>query len=318
MELSVVKNRIHDIYNGKFSLKENTYIDTTHKATFICNEHNECFDAFFTNMFQGKCAGCNICKETNPPKREISLEKVKEKIGNKPIKIIGHHRVKSHIYIDLKCMICETEFSQRKDGIVYKNNNIDCPNCENKLKEFYDGVWHPIKKTPEQYKKEVYDLVGDEYSVLEDYKGAFVSIDMKHNVCHNTWKSNPNSFLCGRRCPFCRKSLGEEKIMSFLNLNNIDFVYEKKFSNLLGVGNGFLSYDFYLPKYNLLIEFQGEQHEHPRDYFGGEEALKIQQEHDQRKRNYAEQNNIDLLEIWYYDFKNIEQILESRLLKQSA
>ena len=46
--------------------------------------------------------------------------------------------------------------------------------------------------------------------------------------------------------------------------------------------------------------------------------LSIQQEHDRRKRNYAKDHNIELLEIWYYDFNNIEQILESRLLKQSA
>lgn len=29
-------------------------------------------------------------------------------------------------------------------------------------------------------------------------------------------------------------------------------------------------------------------------------------------------DNIELFEIWYWDFDNIEQILESRLLKQSA
>ena len=36
------------------------------------------------------------------------------------------------------------------------------------------------------------------------------------------------------------------------------------------------------------------------------------------KKNYAEEHNIELLEIWYYDFDNIENILGSRLLKQSA
>lgn len=46
-------------------------------------------------------------------------------------------------------------------------------------------------------------------------------------------------------------------------------------------------------------------------FFGGEEQFKIQQEHDRRKREYAEKNNIKLLEIWYYD--NIEQILFKEL-----
>jgi hypothetical protein len=36
------------------------------------------------------------------------------------------------------------------------------------------------------------------------------------------------------------------------------------------------------------------------------------------KSNYAKEHNIELMEIWYWDFDNIEQILESRLLKRSA
>ena len=38
-----------------------------------------------------------------------------------------------------------------------------------------------------------------------------------------------------------------------------------------------------------------------------------QQEHDRRKREYAKQNNIDLLEIWYWDYDNIEDILSNKL-----
>ena len=96
---------------------------------------------------------------------------------------------------------------------------------------------------------------------------------------------------------------------------NIDFELHKTYADLKGVNDGLLSYDFYLPKYNLLIEAQGQQHEHPIDYFGGDEPFKIQQEHDRRKRNYAKEYNIELLEIWYYDIDNIEKILDKQLYK---
>jgi len=43
--------------------------------------------------------------------------------------------------------------------------------------------------------------------------------------------------------------------------------------------------------------------------------LKIQQEHDRRKREYALYNNINLLEIWYWDFNRIEEILQTELQK---
>ena len=67
-----------------------------------------------------------------------------------------------------------------------------------------------------------------------------------------------------------------------------------------------MSYDFYVEigDRKILIERQGEQHERPIEYFGGEEQFKIQQEHDRMKKNYAETNGFEFIEIWYYeDFK---------------
>ena len=48
--------------------------------------------------------------------------------------------------------------------------------------------------------------------------------------------------------------------------------------------------DFYLNDYNVAIECQGIQHEKPIERFGGEEEFEIQQEHDKRKREYANKN----------------------------
>lgn len=77
-----------------------------------------------------------------------------------------------------------------------------------------------------------------------------------------------------------------------------------------------------MPDYNLLIEYQGQQHEKPLQFHGidFESALNNfvkQKEHDKRKREYANQNNINLLEIWYYDFNNIDNILKKKLTIQN-
>ena len=69
---------------------------------------------------------------------------------------------------------------------------------------------------------------------------------------------------------------------------------------------------FYLPKYNKLIEYQGEYHDGTARN-QNKKQFKKQQEHDERKRKYAKDNDIDLLEIWYWDFKNIENILIKEL-----
>ena len=103
-----------------------------------------------------------------------------------------------------------------------------------------------------------------------------------------------------------------------MNSKNIKYVREKTFPNLLGVGNEPLRYDFYIPKYNLLIEYQGEQHYKPQDFKGegiekAKSKFKRQQKHDKYKREYAKENNIDLLEIPYWEFKNIEEILNKNI-----
>ena len=59
------------------------------------------------------------------------------------------------------------------------------------------------KKTDEEFKKEVYSLVKDDYNFLEPYINSNSKLLVKHNKCKNTYKVTPNCFLHGRRCPFC-------------------------------------------------------------------------------------------------------------------
>ena len=111
-------------------------------------------------------------------------------------------------------------------------------------------------------------------------------------------------------CPYCRgsKSIGEQKVENYLKSKNIKFEKQVKFKDLKGTNGGMLSYDFKF--LNVLCEVQGEQHQQPIEYFGGEKQFEIQKEHDKRKREYAQNNGFKFLEIWYYDFKNIEKILD--------
>ena len=143
-----------------------------------------------------------------------------------------------------------------------------------------------------------------------------VWIKCQEDEKHGSYFVNCYSFtLSGNRCPICNESHGERKIREHLTKNNIEFIPQKAFPKLLGTGNRALSYDFYIPSKNLLIYFQGIQHYEPTDFNneGMEQAEKnfeIQQEHDKRKREYAQQNNIDLLEISYIEEDKIEEILD--------
>lgn len=101
-------------------------------------------------------------------------------------------------------------------------------------------------------------------------------------------------------CGCVKSSIGEENIATVLSQNNIVFKREYKISDL-----GQLRYDFYLPDYHRLIEFDGEQHFKPIDYFGGLEHFQYVQKNDLIKNNYAAQHNISLVRIPYWERDNI-------------
>lgn len=183
-----------------------------------------------------------------------------------------------------------------------------CPLCaKSKRRE-------KITKTQKQYEKEIFDLYGDEYTVFGNYINNKEHIKMKHKNCGHYFDIIPSKmFYNVNPCPYCKRpTKGEQKILNYLDNNIYDYTYQKKYKDLTGVNSGLLSYDFYIPQKNILIEYQGEYHDGTAGNQTNEEFI-IQQEHDRRKRQYAKDHNIKLLEIWYWDFDNIEEILSREL-----
>lgn len=58
-------------------------------------------------------------------------------------------------------------------------------------------------KSPKYFREEVFNLVGDEYTVVDDYIKNCVRICFRHNVCGNNYIQEPRLFLDGKRCPHC-------------------------------------------------------------------------------------------------------------------
>ena len=104
-------------------------------------------------------------------------------------------------------------------------------------------------------------------------------------------------------------SYGEKVIKEFLNRNNIKYETQKTFDNCKFKHK--LRYDFYLPKYNCLIEFDGKQHFEINEAWGGKMEFKKVQIRDKIKNEYAFNNNIKLIRISYYE--NISDILKNKL-----
>lgn len=101
-------------------------------------------------------------------------------------------------------------------------------------------------------------------------------------------------------------SKSEIKIAEFLKSKNIKFETQKTFDDCSDVRH--LHFDFYLTDYNILIEYDGQQHFVPVEYFGGENSFNTLQSHDKIKNEYCISHHITLLR---YNYKStINSILE--------
>lgn len=93
---------------------------------------------------------------------------------------------------------------------------------------------------------------------------------------------------------------------------NIKYEKEKVFEKCKGIGNKSLRFDFYLPEYNLCIEYDGKQHYQPIQFFGGEANYQKQIKNDKIKDRYCQDNNIMLIRIPYtFSKQEINDIINS-------
>jgi len=116
-------------------------------------------------------------------------------------------------------------------------------------------VDHSVKKTDEEYKAEVKELVGDDYIVLGEYTGAFDKITHKHVECGTEYPVSPNKFLFGRRCPVCANN-GTSEMEKELNAYVSSIYNGAVTDNDTSVLNG-KELDVYLPDKRIAFEFDG-------------------------------------------------------------
>lgn len=110
-------------------------------------------------------------------------------------------------------------------------------------------------------------------------------------------------------CGCIQKSKGEDKIKILLNKLNINYIYQKTFKDCYNPKTNYLlRFDFYLPDYNILIEYDGEQHFDVRKHgWFTEKAYQEIKERDQLKNKYCREKNIPLLRIPYTDYNILNE-----------
>lgn len=200
--------------------------------------------------------------------------------------------------VNIQCLKCEFVFNPTPNNLFFKKSG--CPKCAGN-----------IKKTTKQFKRDVEVLGRGEYLLLNEYRSNKYKTLIKHEKCGNKFNMTPEHWYRGQRCPKCRISKGEERIKNHLDKLDIKYKREYKFKECRNYYP--LPFDFAIfkdDKLEFLIEYDGEQHFHPIDIWGGEESYKKVVKNDNIKNNFCKENDIYLLRISYHDFNNIEKILE--------
>lgn len=232
--------------------------------------------------------------------RKITDEELKEMVEKEKGYVFhsSYTKSKGKRYMTITCPNGHT-YDKRIDG--WKNGER-CKECQ--------------RLTQEEAKRRVEK---EGYKLLSEYKSYHEKILVQCPHGHEPYEVTLANFDWGKRCPYCSNNFkGENKIMDFLRANNIEFISQYTYEDCRYIQA--MPFDFYLPKYNLCIEYDGEQHFKPISFGGSytkeelKERFRIRQLKDEIKNTYCKEHNIDLLRIPYYDINKIEEILSTKLL----
>ncbi|MBZ9615291.1 PDDEXK family nuclease [Clostridium estertheticum] len=240
--------------------------------------------------------GCPRCGGNEPYTTEMFTKEI-SRIFKDKIVLDGEYK-NSKTLIKVKCLIDGCKWESIPSNLL---KGCGCPRCGGN--ERY---------TTKTYKNKIFELYQDEFTILGEYSSNKILV--KHNKCNYIWEVAPSSLTSGYGCPKCNESKGEKRVSKFLENNKLDYTPQYKFENCRN--KRMLPFDFYIPQYNLCIEYDGELHYKVARY-GDKDKMKLKldmtQFRDKLKNKYCKDNNIKLLRIPYWEFKNIETILKSVL-----
>lgn len=228
------------------------------------------------NKKGSRCPYCegNALKTTEQYKKEV------KKLTENSYEVLGSYK-NSHTKIKMKHKSCGTIYMIEPNSFM---GGTRCPFC------------NPTRPyDTEKARVAIQGLADGSYILSGGCNGFYEDIEILHKKCGKTFTSSMMRARRGLICPYCfNRSKGEFFVRNYLEINGYHYEIQKRFEGIKK-----LSYDFYLPEENIVIEYQGEQHYKPVKLFGGEESFERQKNIDKMKRDYAEDKGINLVEISY-------------------
>ncbi|MDY0270444.1 DUF7487 domain-containing protein [Trichloromonas sp.] len=280
--------RLNSIHNNKYKYTDLIFNKNSDKIKIICPVHGE-FKQILSDHLSGR--GCPVCGGTKP-------KDIDEFIKNSNHIHDHKYNYTKFNYFNNKTksiIICPIhgEFKQSPNMHL---KGFGCPECKTRKSNTIEYI-------------EKAKIVHNNYYTYNNsnYNGSDHYITITCPI-HGDFEQRAAGHLQGFGCNKCNKSKGENKIEKFLIDNNIEYETQKYLNGCDNINK--LYFDFYLPLYNLCIEYDGEFHY--KKIFENNDINK-QIERDNIKNNFCATNNIKLIRISYKNFNDIDKILKDNL-----
>lgn len=286
------------------------YTGTKNKILCKCNACGNEFSSNASNLLSGsQCPECSK-KRLRKMYRKPHEQFIKEiELLNPNIEIVSEY-TKCSESISCRCKVCGNEWNAQAGNIL---GGAGCSKCRGGVKITHEEFMQRLKEK------------NNKIEVIGTYTSANTKILCRCIFCGREFMGRPADLLRGHACPHCKTSKGEQKIYEYLSLNNVNHEQQISFKDCRDSLP--LPFDFGVKDYNnnllFIVEYQGYQHYYPVDFAGEGEQWALDyfenktKRHDNIKKEYCKEHNIPLLEIPYWEFNNIENILDT-YLKEGA
>ncbi len=309
------RNKKFQEYNIKLYLKNNRpniefiSVEKQHKSgktrnilTLKC-ECGKIFTKEWSHVMYDKrllCSDCARKAQTKDKREELENDYVKliESLGysfeEKPKHIIAHELInviQNETGYKVKVDVCK---------IKHKTKDIIFSDCSNRENLIYNLNIYFKNNDMECRALRITDKVDSCNRTIIEYQCECGRLF--YATAHKIKKKYG-------RCNYCNQviSKNERRMEDFLKSLNIDYKKQYRFNSCKD--HRPLPFDFHLTDYDCLIEIDGEQHYEPVRFNGlsqeeAQEKFETQQKRDKIKDDFCKKNNIPLLRIPYWEFKN--------------
>ena len=290
-----IKKVIESIDDGYELLTQEKDFESAKKTrlTIKCNKQHIYTTSWDSIHIGSKCPQCHL------ENKSLGIDYVRKFIEDSGYKLLSTKYETNQTPLLVKCPNENhepyyTTFSRFQQG----------KRCKECRAENYRFSYECVKEYIESFG---YKLLSTEY------KNANKKILIQCDKEHEPYEVKFSDFQGGFRCPHCKNSKGEDKVIEILEKYNIDYNHQYKFKDCKFKQQ--LPFDFYLPKYNCCIEYDGKQHYEMIEHWGGFNHFVDTKIRDTIKNIYCKDNDINLIRIPYWEFDNIEKILIKEINK---